>query len=148
VPTLVPPTSSTRLLVVSTHAAPADPEVSVAVARVVEAYEARGFQVVRDDPETAARIAFELLKAKTGATTDVAAVELDAALAAGGYFGALHIDAIPGGGRPIERMTVRLIGSEAAALEAAARAANEPARPQSSRRVIRVKNAGALVYQN
>jgi serine/threonine protein kinase len=147
-PTLQPPTSSARLLVVSTHAAPADPEVSVAVARVVEAYEARGFEVVRDDPETAAKIAFELLKAKTGATTDVAAVELDAALAAGGYFGALHIDAIPGGGRPIERMTVRLIGSEASALEAAARAASEPVRRQSSRRVIRFKNAGALVYRN
>ncbi len=117
---LAAPAPSARLVLVNDHPAFAAPEITSMVDRVVSSYESKGFKVVRDDQDIAAKLSLELAKARAATPDEPAAsTEIDAALAAAGYEGALHVRAVEGAGSSAERFRVEPIGSRLATLVAA-----------------------------
>jgi hypothetical protein len=126
---LAAPEGASKLLLVNTHPAAPTAEVAAKIDALVQSYEARGFAVERDDTEGAARILLAL--GKSGLAGDEANVDLDAALAAGGYWGALHVYAKEGAGPSIERFTVEPVGAAltTAIDESRVRAASGASRP-------------------
>jgi hypothetical protein len=135
------PTPSARLVLMNDHPSFTAPEITAMVDQVVGSYEQVGFKVVRDDQDIAAKLLLELAKARAATPDEPASsVEIDAALAAAGYEGALHVRAIEGAGSSIDRFRVEPIGSRLAALlgisgkspsvGTKSRPASEPAPPE------------------
>ena len=118
---LTAPEGGARLLVVNDHPTPASSEVQESVDQVLQAYEERGFTIVRDDAETAARASLAFAKIRSAATSGVsdtaAEADVEAAIATGSYFGILHVEAPVGEGSPLERLLVSLEGEKAKAYQ-------------------------------
>ncbi|MDZ4753041.1 MAG: hypothetical protein SGJ11_00915 [Phycisphaerae bacterium] len=109
------PAAATKLLIVNDHQA-ADPAVGELVERVVERYESCGFTMVRHDSETMARLLLALGKERTSLGASDAKADIEAALATGGYWGAVHVQADPANGTtlgsPVERFRAIPIGEQ------------------------------------
>lgn len=131
---LAAPTPTSRVVLVNDHPSFAAPEISAMVDQVIRSYEKAGFTVVRDDQDLAAKLSLELAKARTGTPEElVTSTEIEAALAAASYEGALHVRAAEGAGSSAERFRVAPIGSRLATLVTEA-AGRKPAKSKTPTR--------------
>ncbi|MFO0827131.1 MAG: hypothetical protein U0572_03190 [Phycisphaerales bacterium] len=126
--TLAAPVQGTKLLVVNDHPGAGSSEVDDLVNRIAGKWTERGFSLVSDDADTAAKVELAL---KLG-DLPRAQTDLEAALAAGGYWGLLKIDAEEGEGPSKERLRCRAFGESITKAIAAAPPAKPTKKSKSS----------------
>jgi len=125
---LAAPVQGAKLLVVNDHPGRGSAEVDAIVNRIAAQWTERGFALVSDDTETAAKLELALGKLNSDGTGPQDDVE--AALAAGGYWAALKVDAGEGEGPSKDRLRVATIGENAK--KAIASATEKPVRKSKS----------------
>jgi hypothetical protein len=141
---LAAPTAGTKLVLVNDHPAIANPEIATMVDRVVASYEKVGFVVVRDAQELAAKISLETAKqrAVTDGSDAAMSTEIEASLAAAGYFGAIHVRAGEGAGTAAERFRAMPLGEQ---FVKAIGDAKSSSKDRSKRRSTRTADAPARI---
>ncbi len=133
---LAAPAAGAKLVLVNDHPAIANPDVTAMVDEVVASYEKAGFAVVRDAQDVAAKISLEQAKSRAAAdgSESVTSTEIEASLAAAGYFGAIHVRAAEGAGTAAERFRAAPIGAQfVKAIADAKKSTKESSKRRSSR---------------